>query len=63
MDWTLLEPIIRDASITIIFGFLWWFERVDRRAAEIRERELMMRMMPIGYAHLTGEKLDTTGLH
>jgi len=62
MDWTILEPIIRDASITIIFGFLWWFERVDRRAAEIRERELMMRMIPITYSHDGVARIDTTGL-
>jgi len=49
MEWDLLSGVIKDASITIIFGFLWWFERVDRRAAELRERELMLRLLPIGY--------------
>jgi len=49
MEWEVLRSIISDASITIIFGFLWWFERQDRRAAELREREMMLRLMPLKF--------------
>ena len=33
--------IARTGSVTLIFAFLWWTERVDRRASEKRERDIL----------------------
>jgi hypothetical protein len=41
MTFEQLSNLVRDASMGVIFAFLWWTERMDRKASEKREREIL----------------------
>lgn len=40
MDDTIMQvfEVIRSGGVTAVFIWLWWYERLDRRSAEKRER-------------------------
>lgn len=41
MTYEQLANLIRDATMASLFAFLWWTERMDRKASEKRERETL----------------------
>lgn len=41
MSYAEITELVRTASVTVIFAFLWWTERMDRKAAEKRERDVL----------------------
>ena len=41
MSFEQWAELVRTGSITVIFAFLWWTERTDRRASEKRERDML----------------------
>lgn len=41
MSFEQWAEIARTGSITLVFAFLWWTERADRRASEKRERDIL----------------------
>jgi len=41
MSYAEITELVRTASVTVIFAFLWWTERMDRKSAEKRERDVL----------------------
>jgi len=41
MAFEQIAEIVRNGQIMVLFCFLWWLERADRKTAEKRERAVL----------------------